>query len=225
MTPIEPIVLLLTPFALLGSTYLAFHFLVRLWGPRFGYLAGFLFYWIVWGLLLPWWLVGRAGLAAMFRVPPEPFGEPAWIGVAFLLFPLALGYGYAFPKAVRQVSFQVILFSALIAIVNGTLEEVLWRGTYLQVFPNSWFLGLVYPAFGFAVWHFAPQSIHPNRAPGGNLSLVLIAWMIALLWGYVAKVSGSILLPVISHILFDFSGLGARIYFPKAPRVDSTKVS
>jgi membrane protease YdiL (CAAX protease family) len=101
----------------------------------------------------------------------------------------------------------------LIALVNGSLEELLWRGAYVSVFPESWFFGLFYPAIGFAVWHFAPQAVFPSRAPGGNLALVVVAGLVGLMWGWVALQSGSILWTTVSHVLFDFSGLGARVYF------------
>jgi hypothetical protein len=141
------------------------------------------------------------------------FGQPAWLGLLMLIIPLLLGYGYAFPRAVKQANLTIILLSALIALVNGSLEELLWRGAYVSVFPESWFFGLFYPAIGFAVWHFAPQAVFPSRAPGGNLALVVVAGLVGLMWGWVALQSGSILWTTVSHVLFDFSGLGARVYF------------
>jgi membrane protease YdiL (CAAX protease family) len=114
---------------------------------------------------------------------------------------------------VRGATLQIILVSALLAIVNGTLEEVLWRGTYLAFFPESLWWSRLYPAIGFAIWHFAPQSVFRNKAPGGNLSLVVVAGIVGLMWAWVAGSTGTLLWVTISHILFDFSGLGGRLYF------------
>jgi membrane protease YdiL (CAAX protease family) len=130
-----------------------------------------------------------------------------------LIIPLLLGYGYAFPRAIGQASVSIVLLSALLAIINGTLEELLWRGAYLTAFQGNWFLGYIYPAFGFAIWHLAPQSIFRNPAPGGSIALVVVAGVVGLMWGWVSRQTGSILWGTVSHILFDFSGLGARIYF------------
>jgi membrane protease YdiL (CAAX protease family) len=127
--------------------------------------------------------------------------------------PLALGYGYAFPRALRQADVVIIILSALIAVVNGALEELLWRGAYLSIFPDSWFFAYVYPAIGFAVWHFAPQSVVPDTASGGAISLVAVSGVVGLMWAWVANQTGSILWVTFSHVLFDFSGLGARFYF------------
>ena len=110
------IILLLTPPLLLATTYLAYRLLVPRLGCSRGYLAGFLFYWIGWCLILPLALLGT-------------------------------------------------------------------------------------------------QAVYPNRAPGGNLSLVVVATVLGLLWGWVAYASGSIVWTVVSHVLFDSSGLGGRVYF------------
>lgn len=213
MISLKQTVLVATPIILLATTYLAFRQFVALLGPRLGYLGGFLFYWIVWCILLPWWILGPGRLHDLFRPIDLRLGNPAWLGALFLVIPLLLGYGYAFPRAIGQATTTIILLSALIALVNGTLEEILWRGVYLAAFPDNWFLGYIYPAIGFGVWHLAPQSIFPNSAPGGNWSLVVVAVLVGLLWGWVARQTGSIFWVTISHILFDFSGLGARIYF------------
>jgi len=66
---------------------------------------------------------------------------------------------------------------------------------------------------GFAVWHFAPQSVFPNPRPGATVSLVVAAGIVGLMWGWVAHKTKSIRWTTLSHILFDFSGLGGRVYF------------
>lgn len=215
---IRPIVLVLTPPFLLLTTYFAYRFLVGRLGPRRGYLAGFLFYWLAWCLLLPLVLLGPQGFLDLFRLEGTGLGDPWWLGLIALLIPLALGYGYAFPRALRRrPGWSVLLVSAALALVNGTLEEVLWRGTYAAVFPNDWLLAILFPALGFGLWHLAPQSVHPNTAPGGRWSLVAVAAALGLLWGWVAYSGGSILWVVVSHILFDFAGLGGRLYLENRP--------
>jgi membrane protease YdiL (CAAX protease family) len=46
---------------------------------------------------------------------------------------------------------------------------------------------------------------------GGYLAGFLFYW-IGLIWGWVARRSGGIQWPVVSHILFDFARLGGRVY-------------
>ncbi|MGE5577491.1 MAG: CPBP family intramembrane glutamic endopeptidase [Syntrophothermus sp.] len=100
-----------------------------------------------------------------------------------------------------------------VALVNGTLEEVLWRGLYVATYPGRLWPSYLYPALGFGVWHYAPQSIFPNSFPGGSTSLVLFAVGLGLMGGWVARRTGSVRWTTVSHVLLDFSGLGALLYF------------
>lgn len=207
-------VLLATPFVLLATTRLAFKTLGQRFGPRLGYFLGFIFYWLVWCTFLPLWSLGTAGVVSLFRLGELPFGRPAWLGVVLLAAPLALGYGYAFPRAVRGATASIVVASFALAVVNAFAEEVLWRGMYVSTFEGSVLLAVVFPAIGFGIWHLAPQVVHPNRNPGGAWSFVAVSILLGLMWGWVAFSTGSILLTFVSHVLFDFSGLGARLYLP-----------
>ena len=62
---VQQIALLVTPFALLASTRIAFRLFGRMLGPRWGYLCGFLSYWAIWCLALPWWVLGKQGIQAL----------------------------------------------------------------------------------------------------------------------------------------------------------------
>ena len=44
-----------------------------------------------------------------------------------------------------------------------------------------------------------------------------VAAALGLLWGWVAYSGGSLVWIIVSHILFDFSGLGGRIYLEGRP--------
>jgi membrane protease YdiL (CAAX protease family) len=74
-------------------------------------------------------------------------------------------------------------------------------------------LGYLYPTAGFARSHYAPQSVSPSWYPGGATSFVASAGLFGLLWGRIAFRSGSVGWTVLSHVLLDFSGLGARVHF------------
>src|ERR671923_70617 len=38
-------------------------------------------------------------------------------------------------------------------------EELLWRGTYMDAFPDNVWYGAGWPWVGFTIWHLAPQLI------------------------------------------------------------------
>jgi membrane protease YdiL (CAAX protease family) len=204
--------LLVTPPVLLASTWASFQLLTERLGLTAGYLVGFLFYWIAWCWALPLVMLGGYGVVRVFgnfRFADTRLGVSSG---ALLLLPLILGFGYAFPRAIGEASPTVVFLSAILALVNAPLEELLWRGTYLNIFPENWLLGYVYPTLGFGLWHLAPLSVIPNRAPGGSLSFVAVSVSLGLIWGWVAMRSKSILWTSVAHILFDFSGLGGRLY-------------
>jgi membrane protease YdiL (CAAX protease family) len=200
------------PPVLIGSTWAAFRWFAHLWGARPGYFAGFLFYWCVWCLALPLALLGRARVRALLRPPPIPLRRQGPVIALSLVVPVVLVYAYEFPRVIGMATPIVLAGSAAIALVNGALEELLWRGAFVEVFPNDRLLGYVYPSVAFALWHVAPQSIFANPAPGGRASLVAVSLVLGLLWGNVARRTGSIRWTSVAHILFDFSGLGARLY-------------
>jgi hypothetical protein len=137
----------------------AFNGFVALFGFELGYFLGFLFKWSFWCLLIPLLVVGPDGLRMMFRPVDPPVGRPQWVGWTLLGLPLLLAYGYAFPRVLPHATVAIVLLSAWIAVVNGTLEEVFWRGTYVQVFPRHLLWGYLYPSLGFGLWHIAPQSV------------------------------------------------------------------
>jgi len=58
---------------------------------------------------------------------------------------------------------MIITIGIPVAIINGTYEEILWRGLYVKIFPNKVMLGLIYPTIGFAIWHISPQLVFPSE--------------------------------------------------------------
>ncbi len=206
-------ILIVVPWVLLGSTYLSFIYLVKAFGPGLGYFFGFLFYWLFWCYLLPLWLIGKDGIRSVFNKVKNPFGKPAWLGAFLLLLPPLLAGSTVFLVKINEASWLVIFASLGLALVNATGEELLWRGVYLKLFPENLFLGFLYPVIGFALWHISPQVIHTSSMPGGIYSFVGGALFLGLCFGWVAWKTGSIRWSVYSHILTNFLGLGAVIYF------------
>lgn len=200
------VILLVAPPVLVVTTYFMYKGLAARLGPKRGYFGGFLFYWIVWCLLLTLLTVGPQGLREMFKAPNPAFGRPVWLGLILLVGPVAGSLLVnAFPQRVKEATFAILVVSALFAIANGTLEEVLWRGTYVTAFPGNWLWGYLYPSIWFGLWHISPQVVFPSE--GGSLRFALMAIFLGLAFGWVTINSGSIRWPVVAHILLDFAGL------------------
>lgn len=212
---IPALLLLLLPPALIATTYAAFQRAARRWGPGRGYLVGFLFYWIGWCLIGPLLLIGPQKLIGLFQDVPNRLGDPAWLGVICLGLPVIGGYVFFFPAARRNASRSILLASAAHAVINGVLEEVLWRGVYGAIFPGQWLLGVIYPAIGFGLWHLSPQSIVPHTGGGGKYGFAFSAIFLGLAFGWVALSTGTILWVSVAHVLMDFAGMGGRAYLKR----------
>lgn len=206
------VALLATPPVLLASTYATFAWLSAWLGPERGYLGGFLFYWLGWCLLLPLWAIGPERFRAMFRDARPRFGRPAVVGALLLLGPPVASAGGLLAGGTEGATLPVILISAAFALVNGTLEEVLWRGTYVTVFAKSWLWGYLYPSIGFGLWHLSPQVVYPSGMPGGPLAFAAMSIFLGLTYGWLVRQNGSIRWPAVSHILTDLAGLAGRSF-------------
>ena len=49
------------------------------------------------------------------------------------------------------------------AAVNAVGEELLWRGTFIELVPDDTGRGATWSLLWFALWHLAPQLILPSR--------------------------------------------------------------
>jgi membrane protease YdiL (CAAX protease family) len=173
-----------------------------------GYRLGFLFYWTLWCLLLPLLTVGPGELRQMFGAPQPRFGSPGWLGVVLLIGPVLSVLLTSFRSGIGSATLPVLIASVAHAVLNGTMEEVLWRGTYVSAFTTSWSWAVVYPSIWFGLWHLAPQAVNPYTGPGGRLGFAVMSVFLGLAWGWVAKSSGSIRWTVVGHIVLNAAALG-----------------
>lgn len=63
-----------------------------------------------------------------------------------------------------EINFPVAAVMVGSAAVNAVGEELLWRGTFLERFPDDPVRGAGWPLLGFALWHLVPQRILPAAA-------------------------------------------------------------
>ncbi len=200
-------ILLIAPPLLLVTTYFVFNFLAGVLGSINGYLGGFLFYWIIWCGLLPLFLLGPNGIRNLFKDAHPRFGKPAWLGLLFLIGPAITPFFTLFLPRVMNITSTILFISILFAITNGTFEEILWRGTFVSIFPSKWLWSYWYPAIWFGYWHLSPQVVFPSEMPGGPIAFATISIFMGLVFGWVVKKTGSIRYVTIAHIFTDLMGL------------------
>jgi len=88
-------------------------------------------------------------------------------------------------------------------------EEVLWRGVYVVSFPRRPWLAVGFPALGFALWHFVPQSVFP--AASGPVPFVASTLCLGLVYGVIAYRMRSAKWTAISHALNGILASGGRL--------------
>lgn len=198
---------LLVPPVLTGTMYLAFTGLVTAFGFERGYLVAFGVYWVAWCLLVPVVLLGPQRLLALFRDGSPRLGSRRRLTAGLLLWPLPVAFAFAFLPRVGDIGATVFVASLVVGVVIGVTEEVLWRGLYVELFPDDPWLGLVYPSIWFGLWHLAPQAVLTSEFPGAPYSFVLHAVLLGLSYGYYSWQTGSIRWGTVSHVVHDSMGL------------------
>ncbi len=191
------------PPLLIASTYLVFQVLVNWWGGRWGYLGGFLFFWVVWCAGFSLWAIGTDGVAAVVRDVHPRLPKPTALWMILLAFPVAGALATVLIPDLPRATVAVVALAWIIAVVNATLEELFWRGVYIRLFPGRPIAGWLYPAALFALWHLSPTSIRGSAAV-----LVSGGAYLGLVYGWVAYRTGTIRYTILAHILVNAMGLG-----------------
>jgi membrane protease YdiL (CAAX protease family) len=198
--------LVVTPLLLILTTNLVFRHASKTFGKEKGYLIGFGFYWLFWCLAIPWLLTGKDFPSLLTDRLPL-FSHQNWpaalLWVIVTIVTLVM-YGKSFVKA----PLTLILLAIPLATLNGFCEEILWRGLFVQAFPGNPWLGMLYPAVGFAFWHLAPQSVFPAE---NVLGFILSTLFLGLAYGFIADSTGSAFWTAISHSLGGILALGGAL--------------
>ena len=103
-------------------------------------------------------------------------------------------YGKDFIKA----PWTLILIAVPAATINGFCEEILWRGLYIKSFPDNFWMAILFPAIGFALWHFVPLHVFSD---GNKFRFVLSTLFLGLAYGWISYRTGSTKWTTISHSL------------------------
>jgi membrane protease YdiL (CAAX protease family) len=209
VTPSKRYFLISLPLLLLLSTAFVFASLARWLGKEWGYVLGFVFYDLLWCITVPLALLGKDGFLSLFREERPLFRKENWLPILLVTVPIVVSLFSNFIPNVASTPLLVIMIGIPAAMINGTCEEILWRGLYVKAFPNKVMLGLIYPAIGFALWHFSPQLLFP--AEGNIFVFVIFTLILGLSYGWTAYKTGSIRWTALSHSLIGILAFGVPI--------------
>jgi membrane protease YdiL (CAAX protease family) len=184
------------PLLLVAVMYPVFQLAARAFGSDVGWYLGLVIYWLLWGAAYPLWLLGKQAIVKLIR--PRATNGKILLLAAVPLFIVGFGrivLGMEYEKASDWAAVALLLT----AVGNGFFEELLWRGTYLELFPDRSFHRALWPSLWFALWHFAPGSVSPSS--NSVLVLMIGAGFLGLYLSYLARQSGSIFWPIVVHTL------------------------
>jgi membrane protease YdiL (CAAX protease family) len=132
-----------------------------------------------------------------------------WISLAAFLPALGLFFVSFLPNA-AQLTLSTGILLVLVVLLNGVVEEMYWRGLYLLEYPDDSRIGFVLAWFLFGAWHISLWFARGVVYKDGFLALVGGAYMLGLLWTWVARSNGNLRAVIPAHILanlFAFTAL------------------
>jgi len=188
---------LVAPLLVIATTYPVFHWLGGAFHDnwRIAWYLGLAIYWLAWGFVFPLLLLGKDDLWRLVR--PR---QPTRIAVILVTLPLLLGTVFKITTGMAYDApnhwILVLLLSS--ALGNGIFEEVLWRGVYLQVFPQNVFAGVIWSTIGFSLWHYVPGSMNPD---GEVATLMIGAGVFGFYLAYLARKTGTIWWGIVVHVV------------------------
>ena len=182
-----------------------FFLTTRIMPPLLGYLVGLAFYWFV--VLLPL-LIWRGGLQAHRLRLNWPKRNVVVINAVLIL---GVAIAAILELHENMVALWVLILVTIAALLNGTMEELFWRGTLLRddADVSAQALQLVL----FTGWHIALLFAHGVEVTGGAFGLFGGAAVGGALWTYTRMQTGTAGFGALSHVglnLFAFAGVAAQ---------------
>jgi membrane protease YdiL (CAAX protease family) len=120
---------------------------------------------------------------------------------------MAMAFIFSYISGIEYKKINLFGFTFLIitALGNGTFEEVLWRGVYMEIYAHNNFMRIGYSTFWYAAFHFASGSLSSNNNIIGlfigsmffGIYLSLLAkWKNNIWWGILCHTLGGIIMIV-----------------------------
>jgi len=182
-------------------------------GKTGGYVVGFCIYWFVFCLPVSLYSCnGPHGLKEVYsqRTDIKTSERVLWYLIAFM--PCVATFFVVFKNFAPIAGFQVLVIALLYALINGTIEELFWRGIFNKIFNHNIFLSYIYPTIFFGIWHISLYFAKGMVYQGGFLPLVGGAFFMGLLWGWVAYKTKSIGIVTVAHIITNFFAFTGMIF-------------
>jgi membrane protease YdiL (CAAX protease family) len=126
--------------------------------------------------------------------------------------PVIATFLVAFLPTLPHISIRLLLILTLYAGLNGTLEELFWRGTFHGVYGDDLIRAYLLPTAIFTCWHFALLFADGVAYHGGAAALVGGACVMGVIWGFAVYKTGKVWLTVTAHVLVNFFAFSQLLY-------------
>jgi membrane protease YdiL (CAAX protease family) len=188
-------ILLTSSLLMLPFTFGLFQLTTSYFGPKWGYISGFAGYWAY--CLLTALLV--SGFDMTYK----------WLSL--LAFVPAFGvFVVSFLPNATKLTLPTGLLLVIVVLLNGSIEELYWRGLYLLEYPDNARIGFIFSWLLFGAWHVSLWFSRGVVYTDGFMALVGGAYGLGLIWTWVARANGNLRAVVPAHILvnlFAFTAL------------------
>ena len=160
----QKIAILLSPvlFVVMFGVYQAF---AAILGSTLGWYAGFAIYWPIFCVVIPFLLVGSGRIIKRYKIIKI---DPKYIIVYLFPVLMTLIGGFFMSTAERDMVGFVVWLG--MSVGNGVFKEILWRGTYPILFPDSKIFGFAWPAVWFSIYFLRCRLFLLNRLSPKRLS-------------------------------------------------------
>jgi membrane protease YdiL (CAAX protease family) len=194
--------LLVSSFILLPFVFVLFQITSRIFEPKWGYITGFLGYWSY--CLLTVWLISGSDLNYLKSMWYQKWENKnsKLIGIVLAIVVIACFFiGFVPDVAKLTVSTGVLVL--IMAVLNGPVEELYWRGLYLLEYPDNTRIGFIMSVLLFGTWHFSLWFAKGMIYKDGIIPVVIVPYGLGLLWAWSARSNGNIRATVLTHILIN----------------------
>lgn len=201
--------LLISSLLMLPLTFGLFQLTTLYFGHKWGYVLGFAGYWSY--CLLTALLVSGADInyfKRMWREQPVGSNTKRLSVLAFI--PVFGVFFVSFLPNAAELTLSTGLLLTIVVLLNGSIEELYWRGLYLLEYGDNIRIGFVLSWILFGAWHVSLWFARGVVYTDGFLALVGGAYGLGLIWTWVARKSGNLRAVVPAHILvnlFAFTAL------------------
>ncbi len=199
--------LLIYPIFIVATMLLLFPMLTEQLGKATGFVVSNLAYWLF--CVIPAVVIfkGTRKLKEMYTLNFSK--HKIYTFLAFL--PAVVTAMVSFVPIIGKAGIVTVLTAVPIAIVNGTVEELFWRGTYNKAFGRFVF-AFLYPTIMFTAWHVALTFSKGIEYKGGDFILLAGAAITGILYGLTCYKTKSLGIITLSHILTNFFGYCGMLY-------------